>query len=231
MPTPQGSVLIQPNSAPPSSTVVFSGSGLPANQAFDVLWDGTQLAQVNTDGGGNFTANLAIPDNATGAGHTICVHELPGNVCATFTLEAKPTPAPSPTDTPSPTPSPSPSPAPVLVAPPAGGGGISLLALLTRPPFVFLPILAVVGLLALLALWLWRARPTPPLGEVTVLHRAPQPREYEPLAAPPPPAAPPPAPIAYESAPGPAWAPPPPVTRPAPPSGADVPPDLPQPTD
>jgi hypothetical protein len=227
-------VLIQPNSAPPSSTVVFSGSGLPANQAFDVLWDGTQLAQVNTDGGGNFTANLAIPDNATGAGHTICVHELPGNVCGTFTLEAKPTPAPSPTDTPSPSPSPSPSPPLIAVAPPAGSGGISALALLSRPPFIFLPILAIVGLLAFLGIWIWRMRPTPPLGEVTVLHRAPAPREHE-LLPDTPPAPPPaqarPAPIGYQSAPGQSAAPPPPLTPPAPPSGADVPPDLPQPTD
>ena len=34
-----------------------------------------------------------------------------------------------------------------------GGGGISGLDIITRPPFVFLPIIAIIGLLGLLAYW------------------------------------------------------------------------------
>ena len=97
---------------------------------------------------------------------------------------------------------------------------------------MFLPIIAALALLAFLGLYLWRARPTPPIGEVTILHRAPAPRVYEPQpdAPPPPPAAPTPPPIVYESPAGPApFKPPAPPT--AAPSGADVPPDLPEASD
>jgi hypothetical protein len=66
---------------------------------------------------------------------------------------------------------------------------------------------------------------------VTILHRAPEPRDYESLPeAPPPPPAPEPPPIVYESPAGPATHLPP-APPPAPPSGADIPPDLPEASD
>jgi hypothetical protein len=190
-----------------------------------VTFDGGHLVDVTTDGAGAFAIQLAIPNEATGASHQICVVENYGNVCTGFTLEALPSPTSTPTETPSASPSPSPSAS--LVAPTAtpSSGGASPLALLTRPPFVYLPILAAVALLVFLGLYLWRARPTPPIGEVTILHRAPQPRTYEsqPASPPPAPSPPPPPPVVYESPTGPA--------PPPPPSGADVPPDLPEASD
>ncbi len=214
--------------------MTFSGNGLDPNRILAVLFDGSHVVDVNSDASGNFSIQLAIPDGAAGTSHQICVSESNGNVCAGLTLEAAPASTPTPTDTASPSPSPSPSGSPVAAAATPTTGGSSPLTLLIRPPFVFLPIIAAVGLLAFLGLYLWRARPTPPIGEVTILHRVPPPRAYgaEPDAPPPPsPApAPPPAPIVYESPAGPA--PPPPVPpRYAPPSGADVPPDLPEASD
>jgi hypothetical protein len=234
VPTPQGSVFLNPSSAPPASRVTFSGDGLPISTQLAVVMDGNHLADISTDGNGAFTFDLAIPDDATGVNHQICVVENYGNVCTGFTLEATPNAAPSPTDTATTTASPSPSGSPAApVGTPRAGDGTSPLALLIKPPFVYLPIIAAIGLLLFLALYLWRARPTPPIGEVTILHKAPPPRVYEPQPDLPPTAraaAPPPPPVVYESPTGPAPASPP-AKPPAPTSGADVPPDLPEASD
>jgi hypothetical protein len=197
-----------------------------------VTFDGGHLVDVITDGNGAFAIQLAIPNDSTGVSHQICVVENYGNVCTGFTLEALPSPTPTSTDTPSASPSPSPSASPVAPVATTSSGGSSPLALLTRPPFVFLPIIAAIGLLAFLALYLWRARPTPPIGEVTILHRAPEPRVYgsQPDSPPPAPAPSPPPPVVYESPAAPASSPPPP-RPPAPPSGADVPPEMPEASD
>jgi hypothetical protein len=210
--------------------VTFSGNGLDANTILPVLIDGNHVADVNTDGGGSFSVQLAVPDIGAG-GHQVCVSESNGNACAGFTVEAAPASTPTPTSSPSPSPSPSPSGSPPALATIPTSGGTSPLALLIKPPFVFLPIIAAIALLAFLALYLWRVRPTPPIGEVTILHKAPPPRVYESLPeAPPPIPAPQPAPIFYESPGGPQSTPPP-ERPPAPPSGADVPPDLPEASD
>jgi hypothetical protein len=123
------------------------------------------------------------------------------------------------------------SPAPVTAGSSGGDdSGISLLGTLTRPPFVFFPILLLLALVGWLAYWLWSRRPGPPIGEVTILHRVPTIRDHEPLEPPPLPQPPAPPPIAYESPKPPKRSgkrPPPPP----PPAGADVPPDLPEPTE
>jgi hypothetical protein len=232
VPTPRGSILLNPGSAPPTVRVNFSGSGLDPNAILAVLFDSTHLVDLNTDASGNFAVQLAVPDTAPPGTHQVCVGETNGNVCSAFTVEAAPagTPTPSPSASPSPSPSASPSGSAALATPDTGGS--SPLSLLTKPPFVFLPIIAAIGLLAFLGLYLWRARPTPPIGEVTILHKAPAPRVYDQDAPPPPapPPAPPKAPIVYESPTAPPSTPPP-ARPPAPPSGADIPPDLPEASD
>ena len=204
----------------------FSGNGLDANQILAVLFDGNHVIDVNTDGGGSFSIQLVIPDTAPAGTHQVCVSESNGNLCSGFTVEAAPASTPTPSTSPSPSPSPSPSGGTSPAVPGSGGGG-STLALLTKPPFVFLPIIAALGLLAFLGLYLWRARPVEPIGEVTILHRAPEPHAFEHLPEAP---APEPPPIVYESPAGPAPHAPP-VPPPAPPSGADIPPDLPEASD
>jgi len=223
-------IFLNPASAPPSTHVNLSGSNFPPSATLNVLFDGTEISTVKSDAGGSIPVTaIVIPDNAAVASHQVCVEFTQGvNVCAAFTLEPPVSPSPSPAASPSPSPSASPTSTPAPVA--TSTGGVSPLAVMTRPPFVFLPIVAVVGLILFLSLWAWLSRPGPPLGEVTVHHLAPSPRSYEstPLA---PPAAPEPRPepIVYESpesSPPPSAAPPPP-----PPSGADVPPDLPEASD
>ena len=113
--TPQGQISINPSAAPPATTVLLTGSGLPPNRTFGVLWDGSHVEDVPTDAAGGMSANFQIPDNASGAFHLICLQEDAATVCANFTLQAQ---APSRVTTaaavvaPSPSPGPSHSPSP-----------------------------------------------------------------------------------------------------------------------
>ena len=72
------------------------------------------------------------------------------------------------------------------------GGGRGGLDVITKPPLVFLPIIALLALLAALAYWvLMRGDRTPVLPSASVVHRSARP-EIERVAPPPAPPAPPP---------------------------------------
>lgn len=193
------------------------------------------LAALTTSSGGTFSQLIVVPDGQ-GPDHAICARTPTGDICAGFRL----LPRPSPSDSPSPLPSPSvsvspsslPSPVPSATASPLHETDTSPLAFVTRPPFVFFPLLVVAGLVGWLAYYLWGLRPPPRVENVTVVHRAAQSRDYSPEAeaeaAPPPPIEPTPAPAPEVHLP-PQPAEPPPA--PGAPSAADVPPDLPTPSD
>jgi hypothetical protein len=231
IPTPRGSIFLNPGSATPAAKVTLSGSGLDPSAILHVLFDSNPTIDINTNGSGNFTAQLTVPDTAPAGTHQVCVGESNGNVCSAFTVEAASASTPSPSPSPSVSPSPSPSDGLITIASTAGGG-TSPLALLIKPPFVFLPIIAAIALLAFLGIYLWRLRQAPPISEVTILHKAPEPRPYgqDPIPPPTPAPAPPAAPIVYESPSGPISAPPP-ARPPAAPNDADIPPEMPEASD
>ncbi|TAN32559.1 hypothetical protein EPN29_07985 [bacterium] len=207
---------------------------------------------ANADGSGNFTTRVKpFPGDSPGV-HHLCASVAP-NPCANFALQGPPTPtpsaSPSPADSPSPSPaataSPSDSPSPSPVA-----GTLSGLDVISKPPFVFLPILGGLGILGAAAYW-WLSvarRPRPPtLPAASVVHRATRPDYRADFGTPPPaPAAPAPAPSAWADvlpaappppSPGAAAVPPsepvsPVEAEPAsgdPPSAPDEPPELPEP--
>jgi len=168
-----------------------------------LFWD-TQshvAASVTTDSSGNFSKVVTpFPGDSPGA-HRLCATVPPGP-CANFTLQGPPTPTPPSSPSPSPTPSPSASPSgspspsasPLTLTVNGGRGGLDVI---TRPPLVFLPIIALLGLLAALAYWvLMRGDRTPVLPSASVVHRSARP-EIGPVATPPAPPAPPP-PLASE---------------------------------
>jgi hypothetical protein len=90
-------------------------------------------------------------------------------------------------------------------------GGRSGLDVITKPPLVFLPIIALLALLAALAYWvLMRGDRTPVLPSASVVHRSARP-EIGPVAPPPAPPAPPPPPASELQPPEPSAPPEPPA--------------------
>jgi len=197
-----------------------------------LYWDSASkvVADVQADSGGGFT-KVVTPFPGDGPGvHRLCASVAPGP-CAGFNLQGPPTPTPpavpSPSAVASPSPSPSPTPSASPVALTVNGGGRSGLDVITKPPFVFLPIIALLALLAALAYWvLMRGDRTPVLPSASVVHRSARP-DIGPVAPRPPPT--PPAPPAAEIQPPAAGLPPPPApfdpTEPDAPAGPSEPPD------
>jgi hypothetical protein len=219
-PTPVPTVSAESDTVSLDASFYFAGDNLPPNQALPVLWDSRQVGTVTTNAAGAFSTTWPVPAGALPGTHQICVRLAVGNACTGVTV------GPSVAASPSPSPSPSPTPSPAAPSSPTGRGDVSPLTLLLTPPFVFLPLLLIVGVLGLLGVWLWRRSTTEPAAMVTEIRSAPTPREYRapPPIPPPPPTPSPSPPIVYET---PETAPPPSSSAPrtGAPDNADVPPE------
>lgn len=237
-PTPVNAFIsLDVTSGDVNTAITVNGSAFLPNQSTGLYWDQPNkvAGASNADANGNFTTKVKpFATDAPGV-HRLCASVLP-NPCASFTLQptaASPTPdtSPSPSPTPSPTESPSPSASPTPVA-----ATISGFDVLTRPPFVILPIIAGIGIAIALGYWILSLVMRPRqqvLKSVAVAHLASRPdysAEFGAAPAPPPPPAPAPS----------AWAdviptapPPPPAPPEQPlselPATPDEPPDLPEP--
>lgn len=164
-PTPAGSphptnaqVNDSPTTEAPGASVQVTGSGFFSKEHITLLWDNKTskpLATVQADASGSFQATVTIPTDTPGT-HTICAQEpMDSPPCANFLLmgASSPTPSPSPSATPSPTPTPTPVPVtstgpqatPVILDSTSGGTTAPAAALL-KPPFVFFPILLLLGI-------------------------------------------------------------------------------------
>jgi hypothetical protein len=256
-PLPTGaSIGLQPTAGIPTTSITVTGQLFLKNESITLYWDtSTHIAAgIVSDGNGGFTKVIKPFKGDKPKVHKLCANVQP-KPCANFTLQAAPTPIPSTTPSPGESPSPTPTDTPQASGPRLGGGGVSGLDIITRPPFVFLPIIGIIGLLGVLAYWLLssRRRPTP-TSSPTVVHRATRPDYMAPFptagaapVTPPPPAqpsawdqrvqappiqAPPPPPAVqapytpYVPPPVPPQAPPPPVE--APPTPFTPPPAAPQ---
>ncbi|HYT13090.1 MAG TPA: hypothetical protein VEL12_09910 [Candidatus Nitrosopolaris sp.] len=237
IPTPTSThayIVLDTAAGGPNTKISVSGSSFPPGASVTLYWDNANQAagSKSADSGGSFTTSvIPFPGSSPGA-HKLCgssegLNQAPP--CANFTLQGAPTPTPpaspspssSPTSSPSPTPTPSAS--PVVLTSNSGRGGFDVIM---RPPLVFLPIIALLGLLAALAYWLlMRIDRTPVMPAASVVHRSSRP-DIGPMSAPPgtAPAAPP----------VPEIQPPPPDLPPAPtPQGDDqtglAPPEPPRP--
>jgi|GEM_PF-1124665 len=179
-PLPIGANIgMQPTAGGPSTSITVTGQAFLNNESITLYWDVTShvATSVVTDGTGAFTKVIKPYAGDKPKVHKLCANVQP-HPCATFSLQGLPTPTPgttpSPADTSTPTPAATETPQASGVRP--GGGGLSGLDIITRPPFVFLPIIAIIGLLGLLAYWfLSRRRSTPPSSAATVVHRATRP--------------------------------------------------------
>ena len=180
-PLPAGaSIGLQPTAGGANTAITVTGQLFLKNETMTLYWDlSTHVAgTVVSDDTGAFTKVIK-----PFAGDKPKVHKLCANVqprpCASFTLQGPPTPTPGVTPSPVDTSSPTPTDTPQASGPRLGGGtgGISGLDIITRPPFVFLPIIAIIGILGVLAYWLLsrRRHDVPPASAATVVHRATRP--------------------------------------------------------
>jgi hypothetical protein len=221
-----------------NTAITVNGSAFLPNQSTSLYWDQPNkiAGASNADANGNFTTRVKpFATDAPGV-HRLCASVLP-NPCASFTLLAAatsptPSPSPSPSSSASPTDSASPDTSPTPVA-----ATISGFDVLTKPPFVILPIIGGLGIAIALGYWILSLVMRPKeqvLKSVAVAHLATRPDYSAGFgAAPAAPAPPPPTPSAWDDVP----AQPPPSTAPeaeppqsGPSAWADVAPAQPEPS-
>ncbi len=207
-----GQLTLSPTLGPPGTKATVQGVRFGAREQVRIYWDtpDKNLGTVPADASGAFMTDIEIPDSSPGD-HFVCAVE-PDRVCARFQLEAKASPSPSdavsPTAPPIPTATAAPTGAPLAGAsPPPRLDQVSAVSVLLQPPFVFFPILLLVGLIGGCVLWIWNgSRPRArPIGAALVTHRSTPPTS--PVAGPaspagrePPPPSPPP--VRPRAAPG-----------------------------
>jgi hypothetical protein len=186
-PLPSGATIgLQPTAGQLTTSLTVTGQLFLKNESLTLYWDlPTHIAAtLVTDDNGAFTRVLKPRPLDTPKVHKLCASVQP-KPCANFTLQAPPTPIAAVTPSPDETPTPSPTDSPQASGVRAGGnGGLSGLDIITRPPFVFLPILGILGLLGVLAFWALTGRRRPPApAAATVVHRATRPDYMAPFPA------------------------------------------------
>jgi hypothetical protein len=204
-----------------------NGSAFLPNESTGLYWDQPNkvAGASNADANGNFTTRVKPFATDPPGIHKLCA-TVPPNPCASFTLQAtaaSPTPEPSPSPSPSPTDSPSPDASPTPVA-----ATISGFDVLTKPPFVILPIIAGLGIAIALGYWILSLVMRPrqqALKSVAVAHLASRPDYSAGFGAAPPAAAPmEPVPSAWTDVIPPQPPQPPPAPEPEPPLPEPEPP-------
>ncbi|MGH7765300.1 MAG: hypothetical protein ACREOM_12885 [Candidatus Dormibacteraceae bacterium] len=184
------------SAGPPDTQITVNGGAFLPNEQMTLYWDTSNKVAggANADGSGNFTTHVKpFASDALG------VHRLYASVppypFANFTLQAAtPTPSPSPSSSPEPSPSESPSPtATDLASPSPVATTLNGLDVMTRPPFVFIPIIGALAILLSFGYWIFTMvrRPQPrTLSTAAVMHRATRPDYTAELGTPPPKPAP-----------------------------------------
>jgi hypothetical protein len=167
---------------------VTGGQFLP-NQQTSLYWDqaGHVAGSATADANGSFNTRVKpFAGDAAGV-HHLCASVQP-NPCANFMLQgpqASPSPSPTPTESPSPTPTvtiiDSPTSSPVAAT-------LNGFDVISRPPFVFLPIAGAAAIGLALAFWLFSVMRRPrqlAIPSAAVVHRAMRPDYSAGFGAPP----------------------------------------------
>jgi len=176
----------------PNTQITVNGGAFLPNEQMTLIWDmpNKVAGGAVADGSGNFVTHVKpFPGDPPGP-HKLCASIEP-RPCANFMLEqaaTSPSPSPSPSESPSPSPTEStasPTTSPTPVAPTLNG-----LDLISKPPFVFLPIAGAMAIILSLGYWavsaIRRPRPTPVLPSAAVVHRAMRPDYTAGFGTPPP---------------------------------------------
>jgi hypothetical protein len=180
--------------AGPASTVInVSGGQFLPNQQLNLYWDSAShvAGAATSDANGSFNTRIKPYAGDKPGVHKLCASVQP-NPCANFALQAAtPSPSPTPEESVSPLPSASPTSNPTLVATPARtSNNLTGFDVISRPPFVFLPIFGVGFLLLGLGYWavsvMRRPRRLAPVPTAAVVHRATRPDYSAAFGTPPP---------------------------------------------
>lgn len=221
VPTPVNAfVTIDVSSGGPNTAInVIGGQFLP-NQTMTLFWDQPNrvAGSATADGNGSFQTKVKPFDGDTPGAHKLCASVQP-NPCATFTLEAAAASSPTPSASPSPSPQPTPA-ASETAAPRTSPVATTLngLDVITRPPFVILPLIGVLAIAISIGYWILtmvRRPKTAAFPSAAVVHRATRPDYTAQFGTPPPAPSAPRAASAWEDvipkAPAPQPEPPPPA--------------------
>jgi hypothetical protein len=168
-----------------NTAITVSGANFSPGQGITIFWDSTTkvIGSTTADSHGAFSGVKVRPFAGSGPGlHQICASPASPVPCAQFQLQGPPTPTPSVSPSPSASPSESPSssesasPTPTPVPIPAANNTNGLDVLL-KPPFIFLPFVAALALLAAIAYWFIAAsrRRDATLPEAAITHRTTRP--------------------------------------------------------
>ena len=205
-PTPTNAFLtISVTSGDATTQITVNGGAFLPNEQMTLFWDqnGHVAGGANADSSGNFVTHV-VPFAGDPPGlHRLCA-SVPPYPCANFTLLSSASPSPTPPSSPSASPAASPSPTPTQTA--ASGvtpvnPTLNGFDVITRPPFVFLPIVGALAILFAFGYWAVSTirKPKPlKIPASAVVHRATRPDYNAGFAATPP------AP-ATTPAPPPAW--------------------------
>ncbi len=175
-----------------NTQIAVNGGAFLANEQMTLYWDspGHVAGGANADGSGNFVTHVKpFPGDAPGV-HRLCASVNPFP-CANFTLAATASPTPQGSPSPSPDTSPSPSATPTTAAsasPTPVAASLSGFDVISKPPFVFLPIIGALAILLAVGYWAFSVmrRPTPlNIPATAVVHRATRPDYSAGFAAPP----------------------------------------------
>ena len=219
-----------------NSVINVTGGQFLPNEQTSLYWDQPNkvAGSATADAGGNFNVRVKPFSGDQPGVHRLCASVAP-SPCANFTLNAAAA-TPSPTPTPVETPTPSPQVAtPARIDANPSATTLSGWDVISKPPFVFLPLIGLAAIAVSLGYWILgmvrRPRPVQ-IRSAAVVHRAMRPDYSAGFGTPPPaPASPAPEASAWggvESAP-PFSASYPPAPAPAAPAPQGPPPDAPEP--
>jgi hypothetical protein len=216
-PTPTNAFIsLDVTAGDPNTVINVTGGQFLPNEQLSLYWDQPNKVAggATADANGSFNTRVKpFPGDAPGV-HRLCASVAP-NPCANFSVNApstspSPSPSPSASSSASPDANPTVTPIPTPVATTLNG-----LDVISKPPFVFLPIAGAVAIALALVYWLFSVLRRPravALPSAAVVHRAMRPDYSAGFGTPPPVTPDEPAPSAW---PEPAAAVPPPPPEPS----------------
>src|SRR5438132_5473198 len=193
-PIPVNAFLSRDVTNGPAITVVnVTGGQFLPNEQVTLYWDQPDKVAggATADASGSFNTRVK-PFSADAPGvHKLCA-SVPPNPCANFALEsATPTPSASPSPSESPSASPAVGPTVTPIASPVAAT-LNGFDVISKPPFVFLPVAGALAIALALVYWLFSVVRRPravALPSAAVVHRATRP-DYSAGFGTPPPASP-----------------------------------------